>query len=155
MLPIRRYRVDRLLTFMNFLWVPYAIFMALALASICSRRRSINMKHITENSLDAYVRHVEQTSNSEKRPSWLFSCGLISLVSGALSPIVGSLLTALSWLVVNHNIGYTLYRLGSTLLISTFPLLIIAAFCLDAAEKRSKRTVSIGGSSLSERSGSD
>jgi hypothetical protein len=103
------------------------------------------MEHITENSLNAYVSHVEQTSNSEKRLNWLLSCGLISLVSGALSPVSGSLLTAMSWLVVNHGIGYTLHRLGSIFLISTFPLLIIAAFCLDSYEKRSKRTVSIGG----------
>jgi hypothetical protein len=143
-----------MLKFMNFLWVLYAIFMALALASICSQRGSINMEQITDNSLNAYVSHVEQTSNSEKRPNWLLSCGLISLVSGGLSPVFGSLLTAMSWFIGNQDSGYSLNRLGSIFLLSTFPLLIIAAFCLDAYEKRSKSTVSIGGSSLSERSGS-
>jgi hypothetical protein len=139
---------DRLLRFTNFLWVLYAIFMAPALASICNQRRNINMKYITENSLNAYENHVEQTSNNEKRESRLLSGGLISLISGALAPVLGSLLTAMSWFIGNQKIGHSLDRLGSIFLISTFPLLSIAAFCLDSYEKRSKRTVSISGSSL-------
>jgi len=97
------------------------------------------MEHLTENSLTAHVSHDEQSSHSEKRQNWLLSCGFISLTSGALAPVVGSLSTAMSWLVGNNAIGHWLHRFGSIFLISTFPLLIIAAFLLDAYEKQGNR----------------
>jgi hypothetical protein len=96
------------------------------------------MERITENSLNAYV-SAEQTSHSEMRPNRLLDGGLICLISGAVAPVFGSLLTAMSWLIGRNNIGYSFHRLGSVFLISTFPLLIIAAFCLDAYEKRGNR----------------
>src|SRR5262245_45236748 len=97
------------------------------------------MEHTTENSLTAHVNQDDQTLHSEKRQNRLLSVGLISLTSGALAPVVGSLSTAMSWLVGNNNFGYWLHRLGSIFLISTFPLLIIAAFLLDAYEKQGHR----------------
>jgi hypothetical protein len=97
------------------------------------------MERITGNSLNAYVSHSEQTSDSEKRPNRLLGGGLICLIGGAIAPVFGSLLTAMSWLIGRNNIGYSFHRLGSVFLISTFPLLIIAAFCLDAYEKHGNR----------------
>ena len=97
------------------------------------------MERITENSLNAYVNHSEQTSEREKRTNRPLGGGLICLISGALAPVIGSLLTAMSWLIGRNNIGYWFHRLGSVFLISTIPLLIIAAFCLDAYEKRGNR----------------
>jgi hypothetical protein len=97
------------------------------------------MKRITLNPLYAQAYREEQTSVQEKRQNWILKSGLISLFGGALAPMFGSLLTALSWLVGNNSFGHSLHRLGSIFLILTCPLLIIAAFCLDAYEKRGKR----------------
>jgi hypothetical protein len=97
------------------------------------------MEGITENSLNGYLGNSEHTSNRERRPNRLLGGGLICLISGALAPVFGSLLTAMSWLIGRNNIGYWFHRLGSVFLISTIPLLIITAFCLDAYEKRGNR----------------
>jgi MFS family permease len=97
------------------------------------------MERITLNSLSVQAHREERTTYREKRLRWLLNGGLIGLFGGALAPVLGSLLTALSWLVGNNSFGYSSHRLGSIFLISTIPLLIIAAFCLDAYEKRGKR----------------
>jgi hypothetical protein len=97
------------------------------------------MERITLNSLSVQALREEQTSHCEKRQKWLLNGGLISLIGGALAPVFGSLLTALSWLAGNNSLGHSFHRLGSIFLISTIPLLIIAAFCLDAYEKRGNR----------------
>jgi hypothetical protein len=97
------------------------------------------MKRITLNPLYAQTHREEQLSDQEKRQSWMLNSGLISLFGGALAPMFGSLLTAMSWLVGNNSFGYSLHRLGSIFLILTCPLLIIAAICLDVYEKGGKR----------------
>jgi len=98
------------------------------------------MERITLNSLSVQTHREEQTSHREKRQRWLLNGGLISLIGGAaIAPVFGSLLTALSWLVGDNGTGHSLHGLGSIFLISTIPLLITGAFCLDAYEKQSRR----------------
>ena len=56
------------------------------------------------------------------------------LVGGTVCPLFGTLLLAIAWLM-GHTGGW-LYTLGSILLLSTIPLLLIGAHCLDLMDDR-------------------
>jgi hypothetical protein len=60
------------------------------------------------------------------------SCGLCF---GILSPLVGSLLTAISWFTGPYWHGFFIQRDGTVLLFLTIPFLIFGAHCLDLMDK--------------------
>jgi hypothetical protein len=101
------------------------------------------MEIITANLLDAQMRYKESTSYRRNGLRSVLIGGLISLISGVLFPLLGSLLTAASWLVGNNRFGYSLHGSGSIFLILTVPTLVIAAFCLDAYENRANRSAPV------------
>ena len=97
------------------------------------------MERIALDSLNAQALHREPISGAEKQERWSLYGGMLGLVGGAVASVFGSLLTAASWLVGQQGPGHLLHRLGSAFLISTIPLLIFGASCLDAYEKGGHR----------------
>ena len=55
---------------------------------------------------------------------------------GVLSPIVGSILTAIAWATGPHWHGFSIQRDGTVLLFLTIPLLIFGAHCLDLMDRK-------------------
>lgn len=55
---------------------------------------------------------------------------------GVLSPIVGSILTAISWATGPNWHGLLIHRYGTVLLFLTIPLLIFGAHCLDLLDRK-------------------
>ena len=97
------------------------------------------MQRITLNSLYTGTHREETTLHAETKIKWLLHGGIFGLVCGGLAPIVGSLLTLTSWFIGKNSSGNLMHGLGSIFLISTIPLLIFSAFCLDAYEKPGNR----------------
>ena len=97
------------------------------------------MKRIALNHMVAQMSRAEQGRHSTEEPRRLLYGGMIGLIGGSAAPVFGSLLTALSWLLERRNFGELLHRAGDILLISTIPLLVLSAFCLDAYERSSGR----------------
>ena len=60
------------------------------------------------------------------------------LCFGLLAPLVGSLLTGISWFTGPHWHGFFIQRDGTVLLFLTIPLLILGAHCLDLMEKKNE-----------------
>lgn len=69
--------------------------------------------------------------------SWEATGAFFSFVGGILAGLVGSVLTALTWIVgaVAHP---WLRGIGTALFIVTIPLLIFAGYCLDWMEDKTK-----------------
>jgi hypothetical protein len=55
---------------------------------------------------------------------------------GILSPLVGSILTAIAWFTGPHWHGFFIQRYGTVLLFLTIPLLIFGAHCLDLMDQK-------------------
>jgi hypothetical protein len=77
----------------------------------------------------AHGAHTSSRLELEKRGA---SCGLCF---GILSPLVGSLLTAISWFTGPYWHGFFIQRDGTVLLFLTIPFLIFGAHCLDLMDK--------------------
>lgn len=57
-----------------------------------------------------------------------------------MAPIIGSVLTAISWFVDPMWHGFSLHAAATALFVLTFPLLLLGAHCLDLMEKEKERT---------------
>jgi hypothetical protein len=68
--------------------------------------------------------------------SWTSGGVVFGLCSGIICPIVGSILTAISWVTGPKWHGFFLQRDGTLLLFLTIPLLIFGAHCLDLLDKK-------------------
>jgi hypothetical protein len=66
---------------------------------------------------------------------WKSRGAAFGLCAGILSPLVGSILTAIAWFTGSHWHGFSIQRYGTVLLFLTIPLLIFGAHCLDLMDK--------------------
>ena len=68
--------------------------------------------------------------------NWKSAGATFGLCFGILSPVAGSILTAIGWLTGPSWHGYFIQRDGTLLLFLTIPLLIFGAHCLDLMDKK-------------------
>jgi len=71
--------------------------------------------------------------------NWRSAGATFGLCLGILSPLVGSLLTAFTWLTGPHWHGFFIQRYGTVLLFLAIPLLIFGAHCLDLIDKEDEQ----------------
>lgn len=69
--------------------------------------------------------------------SWEAIAADLSFVGGILAALLGSLLTASTW-ILGGELHPRLRAVGTTLLVLTIPLLIFAGYCLDWMERKLK-----------------
>jgi len=85
-------------------------------------------------------------------------CGLCL---GIISPLVGAVLTAMTWVTGPHWHGFSIQRYGTVLLFLTIPLLIFGAHCLDLLDQEDERAKnrhlkdSVNGNSRNEEKHND
>jgi hypothetical protein len=70
--------------------------------------------------------------------NWRSSGAVCGLCFGVLSPIAGSILTAMAWFMGPHWHGFFIQRDGTVLFFLTIPLLIFGAHCLDLIDKKNE-----------------
>jgi hypothetical protein len=70
------------------------------------------------------------------RWTWQAVGAMLGLGGGVLAAAVGTLLSAVAWVRGGETGGLSLHGVGSILLLSMIPLLIIGAHCLDLLDKR-------------------
>lgn len=63
--------------------------------------------------------------------TWRTGGAVCGLGCGIISPVIGSVLTAIAWLTGPEWHGLSLHHYGTVLLFLTIPLLIFGAHCLD------------------------
>lgn len=68
--------------------------------------------------------------------NWKSAGAVFGLCFGILSPLVGSILTAIAWFTGPSWHAYFIQRYGTVLLFLTIPLLIFGAHCLDLMDKQ-------------------
>ncbi|MBC7909159.1 MAG: hypothetical protein H7Y30_01580 [Pyrinomonadaceae bacterium] len=71
--------------------------------------------------------------------SWCAIGAVFGLVGGIMAALIGSLLTASTWLTGTQGFGSYTQTVGTVLLVLTIPLLIFGAHCLDLMESRKDR----------------
>lgn len=76
--------------------------------------------------------------NYRHRWDWRSIGAFCGLSSGIIAVVIGSLLTAISWMS-NTEGGSYVKTIGTILLVLTMPLLICGAHCLDLMEKQKDR----------------
>ena len=76
--------------------------------------------------------------------SWKTSAAVFGLCAGFIAPIVGLIITAISWFrdPVWHHVY--LHQAGTTLFVLALPLLILGAHCLDLLEKDQQQAIEQG-----------
>jgi hypothetical protein len=67
---------------------------------------------------------------------WLTAGVICGLGGGIIAPVLGSILTVITWITVPTWHGVPLQRFGTVLLVLGIPLLIAGAHCLDLIDKR-------------------
>ena len=72
--------------------------------------------------------------------TWRASLAVCGLLGGVIAAIVGTLLLTVVWATGSESGGLSLHNIGSILLLSTIPLLIVGACCLDSLENREKKS---------------
>ena len=70
------------------------------------------------------------------RWTWRTSGAVFGLSCGIISPLIGSILTAIAWFTGSEWHGFFIQRDGTVLLFLTIPLLIFGAHCLDLMDKQ-------------------
>jgi hypothetical protein len=77
-----------------------------------------------------------------RRGGWTWQAvGAVSgLAGGIIAAAIGALLSACAWMQGAETGGLSLHGAGSILLLSTIPLLILGACCLDLFEKRMEKS---------------
>jgi hypothetical protein len=79
--------------------------------------------------------------------NWCAICAACGLAGGLVTVLVGSVLTATSWVSGTTAIGLSLHTVGTILLFMTIPLFICGAHYLDLWDKKkseAKKERSIG-----------
>jgi hypothetical protein len=71
--------------------------------------------------------------------TWQAACAVTGLAGGMIAASIGALLSAVAWLRGDETSGLSLHGTGSVLLLSTIPLLVVGAHCLDLLERRVER----------------
>jgi hypothetical protein len=77
--------------------------------------------------------------------SWVNGGAVCGLCLGIISPIIGSILTAIAWFTGPEWHGLHLHRTGTLLFVLTIPLLAFGAHCLDLSERQDKPGVERSG----------
>jgi len=72
--------------------------------------------------------------------TWQAACALAGLGGGIVASAVGTLLSAVAWARGDETGGLSMHGVGGILLLSTIPLLIFGAHCLDLLDKRVERS---------------
>lgn len=67
--------------------------------------------------------------------TWQSVCAVTGLVGGLLSPVLGTILTAVTWFIPTDGASSFLNVLSIALFCLTLPLLAFGAHCLDLLEK--------------------
>ena len=75
--------------------------------------------------------------------TWTSGGAVGGLCFGIISPIIGSVLTAIAWFTGPGWHGLPLHRGGTVLLFLTIPLLILGAHCLDLLDRQEKEAKKI------------
>jgi hypothetical protein len=70
--------------------------------------------------------------------AWTSGGAACGLCLGIISPVIGSVLTAIAWFTGPEWHGLPLHRGGTILLFLTIPFLIFGAHCLDLSDKQDK-----------------
>jgi len=70
--------------------------------------------------------------------TWKTRGAAFGLFCGLSAPIVGSIVTVISWFSDPAWHGLSLHIAGTSLFVITFPLLLLGAHCLDLLEKEKK-----------------
>jgi hypothetical protein len=79
------------------------------------------------------------TYNLPKTAShWKITGSLFGVFGGLMSPIIGSVVTIVSWVADPAWHGLSLHIAGTSLFVITFPLLAFGAHCLDLLEKEKR-----------------
>jgi hypothetical protein len=68
--------------------------------------------------------------------TWRSVGAICGLGFGIISPLVGSILTALAWFTGPEWHGFAIQHYGTVLLFLTIPLLLFGAHCLDLMDKQ-------------------
>src|SRR5216117_1967875 len=68
--------------------------------------------------------------------TWQATGGVFGLSCGIISPLIGSVLTAIAWFTGPVWHRFFIQRSGTVLLFLTIPLLIFGAHCLDLMDKQ-------------------
>lgn len=70
--------------------------------------------------------------------NWKNAAAAFGLSAGFIAPIVGSIITVISWFrdPVWHHVA--LHQAGTTLFVLTLPLLVLGAHCLDLLDNDKK-----------------
>ena len=77
----------------------------------------------------------------EKNPwAWQSVAAVTGLVGGALSPVLGTLLIAVTWFIHSQGLVSTLNALSIVSFVLTIPLLTFGAHCLDLLERKTATT---------------
>jgi len=71
--------------------------------------------------------------------NWLSVGAVFGLCFGIFSPIIGSILTILAWVIGPRWHGFLIHRDATALFALTIPLLILGAHCLDLLDRRDVR----------------
>jgi len=69
---------------------------------------------------------------------WRCGGAVCGLCGGIISPVIGSVLTAIAWFTGPVWHGLPLHRGGTVLLFLTIPFLIFGAHCLDLLDRQDK-----------------
>jgi hypothetical protein len=85
-------------------------------------------KNLRSRNLIARIREAGYT--------WHTAGAVVGLLFGIISPLVGSVLTAISWFSGPQWHGFSVQRYGTALLFITIPLLILGAHCLDLMDEQ-------------------
>jgi len=70
--------------------------------------------------------------------TWTSGGAACGLCLGIISPLLGSILTAIAWFTGPRWHGFFIQRYGTVLLFLTIPFLIFGGHCLDLSDKQDK-----------------
>lgn len=82
------------------------------------------------------IRRGQAEKNSAHGWTWRTAGAVFGLCGGFIAPLIGSILTAISWFTGPEWHGFFLQRDGTVLLFLTIPLLMFGAHCLDLMDKQ-------------------
>ena len=106
----------------------------------------------TVNRDDEQLRELKETQArlkelylASRRSGWTWQArgAVFGIAGGIVAATVGTLLSASAWALGDETSVLSMHGVGSILLLSTIPMLITGAHCLDLLEKRMERSVSV------------